>query len=600
MDSEVIPETPATPTGSSMGLSVGVKMKNSRRRRAKRERRFRELFRKTPVMMHSIDRQGRLLEVSDLWLETLGFEREEVIGTELIRYFSKESRRRAEKTVLPQFFRRGYVKDISYQMVRKSGEPIDVLISALSERDRHGRFIRSMAGIVDVTEHKKMDEQIQRLAHFDPLTGQPNRLLFHDRLKQALAQAHRERRQVGVAFIDLDRFKWVNDTHGHAMGDKLLQTVAQRLTDSVRDCDTVARVGGDEFVIILYGFNSASEPTIFARRFLEVLSEPAKLDGKEFYSTASIGIAIYPMDGDDDATLLRNADIAMYAAKMAGRNNFQFFSAEMNARAMEKLELETRLRRAIEHNDLALAYQPQLSLHDGHIAGLEALLRWRDPEAGLISPRKFIPVAEETGLIIPLGEWVLRTACAQAREWQKAGIFPVRIAVNVSGLQFKRLDFVDTVESVLKETGLDPNLLEIELTESILMENVKDAIMTLTDLKVRGIHLAIDDFGTGYSSLIYLKNFPFDRIKIAQEFVRAIARDHDNEAIVEAIIFMASSLNLNVIAEGVETKAQLDFLRARKCNDMQGYYFSPPVAADNWTHDFERFLVQKGGSLVRH
>jgi diguanylate cyclase (GGDEF)-like protein/PAS domain S-box-containing protein len=550
-------------------------------------------------MMHSIDRGGRLLEVSDLWLETLGYEREEVIGTELIRYLSKDSRRRAVETVLPQFFRQGYVKDVAYQMLTKHGDPLDVLISAVAERDRHGRFIRSMAGIVDVTEHKKMDEQIQMLAHYDPLTGQPNRLLFRDRLKQALAQAHRENRQVGVVFIDLDRFKWVNDTHGHAMGDKLLKIVAQRLTECVRDCDTVARVGGDEFVIILYGFNTAGEPTIFAKRFLQALSEPAKLNGMEFYSTASIGVAIYPLDGQDDDTLLRNADIAMYAAKEMGRNNFQFFSAEMNARAMEKLELETRLRRAIEHNDLTLAYQPQLNLDSGRIAGREALLRWRDPEAGMIPPGKFIPIAEETGLIIPLGEWVLKTACAQAWAWQKAGFPPMRIAVNVSSLQFKRLDFVDMVESVLRETGLDPGLLEIELTESIVMENVKDAIMTLTDLKVRGIHLAIDDFGTGYSSLIYLKHFPFDRIKIDREFIRAIARDRDNEAIVEAIIFMAASLNLNVIAEGVETMSQLDFLRARKCHDMQGYYFSPPVAADNWTRSFERYLTEKGGSMIR-
>lgn len=550
-------------------------------------------------MMHSIDRNGHLLEVSDLWLETLGYERHEVIGTELVSYLSTDSRRLAEETVLPLFFQQGYVKDVPYQMIKKNGEPIDVLISAIAERDRRGKFLRSMAGIVDVTLHKRKDEEIQRLAHYDPLTGQPNRLLFRDRLRQALAQAYREERNVGVVFVDLDRFKWVNDTHGHAMGDKLLQVVAQRLTDCIRHCDTVARIGGDEFVIILCGFDSDGEPTIFAKRFLEVISQPVKLDGKEFFGTASVGIAIYPIDGEDDETLLRNADIAMYAAKEKGGNHFQFYSADMNARAKEKLHLETRLRRALENGQLSLAYQPQLSLHRGQIAGLEALLRWQDPEEGMIPPAKFIPVAEETGLIIPLGEWVLKTACTQAQAWQEAGYAPIRMAVNVSGLQFKRLDFVDMVESTLRETGFDPNLLEIELTESIIMENVNDVIMTLADLKVLGIHLAIDDFGTGYSSLVYLKNFPFDRIKIAQEFVRTISKNHDHEAIVEAIIYMASSLDLNVIAEGVETKAQLDFLRARKCQSMQGYYFSPPVSAESWTPGYERFLARKGGRMVR-
>lgn len=550
-------------------------------------------------MMHSIDRQGRLLEVSNQWLETLGYERREVIGTPLVRFFTHDSRQRAEESVFPLFFRQGYVRDVPYQMITKCGEPIDVLISAVSERDRHGRVARSMAGIVDITAHKKMDEEIQRLAHYDPLTGQPNRLLFHDRLKQALAQAHREHRKVGVVFVDLDRFKWVNDTLGHAMGDKLLQIVAHRLTECVRDCDTVARVGGDEFVIILYGFDTASEPTIFAKRFLQVLAQPAKLDGKEFYCTVSIGVAIYPLDGEDDETLLRNADIAMYAAKEMGRNNFQFYSAEMNIRAKEKLDLETRLRRAIEDKELSLAYQPQLNLNTGRIAGVEALLRWHDPELGMISPGEFIPVAEETGLIVPLGEWVLKTACHQAKEWQKRGFSPARLAVNVSGLQFKRIDFVEMVEATLRETGLDPGFLEIELTESIIMEDVKDAIMTLADLKVRGIHLAIDDFGTGYSSLIYLKHFPFDRIKIAQEFVQAIAKDRDQEAIVEAIIFMASSLELNVIAEGVETRAQIDFLRKRKCQDMQGFYFSHPISGVAWTPRLEESLARKGNSLIR-
>jgi len=570
------------------------------KRRAQEQQSYRTLFRRTPLMMHSIDHQGRLIEVSDAWLETLGYERDEVINTRLIHYLSEDSRRLAEGSILPQFFRQGFVRDIPYQMVRKNGDILDVLISATAEYDAQGRFLRSMAGVVDVTAHKRMDDAIRKFAHYDPLTGLPNRLLLQDRLKHALSQAHRERSQVGVVFVDIDRFKWVNDTLGHNMGDRLLQIVGGRLTECVRDCDTVARVGGDEFVIILYGFKSSNEPSIFASRFLETLARPAKLDGREFYTTVSIGVALYPTDGADGETLLRNADIAMYAAKERGRNNFQFFSEEMDARAREKLALESRLRHAIENHDLFLAYQPQLSLHDGRIAGMEALLRWRDSERGLISPTEFIPVAEETGLIIPLGEWVLRTACAQIKTWQERGLSPCRIAVNVSGLQFKRVDFVDMVERVLSDSRLNPGCLEIELTESIIMENVQDAIMTLTDLKVRGIHLAIDDFGTGYSSLIYLKNFPFDRIKIAQEFISVMPMDQDSEAIVEAIISMADSLHLNVIAEGVETKGQLDFLRVRKCHDLQGFYFSPPVPAESWTWRLSRQLDRKGHNLLRH
>ncbi|PLX83796.1 MAG: bifunctional diguanylate cyclase/phosphodiesterase [Desulfuromonas sp.] len=541
--------------------------------------RYRELYRKTPIMMHSLDRHGRLLAISDFWTEVMGYSRDEVIGTKLTDYLSDQSRRDAEETNLPQFFRLGYIRDIPYQMVKKNGEVIDVLISASSEKDADGNVVRSMAGVIDVTEQKKADREIYRLAHFDQLTGKPNRFLLRDRLKQNLAQGAREGQRVAVLFIDLDRFKWVNDTLGHHAGDKLLKVVADRLSGCVRKVDTVARLGGDEFVVLLYGILSNEDSATFARRFLAELSRPTLLEGKEFLNSGSIGIAIYPMDGKTVDTLLRKADMAMYAAKEQGGGTYQFFSSDMAERARENLSIQNNLRRALHNQDLTLHYQPQIDLSTNRITGFEALIRWDTPSLGDIPPSRFIPVAEETGLIFPLGEWVLRTACAQAVRWHQSGLPPLRIAVNISARQFARPDFIEMIETVLQQTGLDPRLLEIELTETTVMEHIQDAIATLTDLKVRHINLAIDDFGTGFSSLVYLKNFPFDRIKIAQEFVRDITENHGHRAIVEAIIGLSRTLNLHVIAEGVEQQAQLDFLRAQQCHEVQGFFCGRPQPA---------------------
>ena len=541
---------------------------------------YRELYRKTPIMMHSLDCAGCLLTVSDFWVEIMGYTRDEVIGTKLTNYLSEDSRKDAEETFLPQFFQVGFIKDVPYKMVKKNGEVIDVLLSASSEKDQDGNVLRSMAGIIDVTERKKADREIYRLAHYDQLTGKPNRFLLHDRLLQAIAQGNREGHKVAVLFLDLDRFKWVNDTLGHHAGDTLLQIVADRLSNFVREVDTVARLGGDEFVVILNGILSNEDPASFARRFLEELARPTQLEGKEFINSASIGIAIYPMDGHDVNTLLRKADTAMYAAKEQGCNTYQFFSAEMAAQAKEKLTIQNNLRRALYGKDLTLNYQPQVDLKSNQITGYEALLRWNCSSLGAIGPERFIPVAEETGLIFQLGEWVLQTACAQSVAWQKAGMPPLRMAVNISARQFARPDFTDMVERILRDTGLDPQYLEIELTETTVMGHIQQAIATLTDLKVRNINLAIDDFGTGFSSLVYLKDFPFDRIKIAQEFVRDIFVDPGNKAIIEAIIAMSRALNLHVIAEGVERLDQLNFLRQQNCHEVQGYYFGRPAPAE--------------------
>lgn len=556
-------------------------MNGIRKDQPRKSQDFQNLYLRTPMMMHSIDTDGCLIAVSDFWLEVLGYTRGEVVGRKLSDFFTDKSREFAEETIMPCFLEVGSVKEIPFQMVKKNGEIIDVLISANSERDANGKILHSMGAVVDITERKKAEDEVERLAHYDSLTGQPNRFLLQERLQHALIQAQRDENKVGVLFIDLDRFKWVNDTLGHACGDQLLQRVAKKMQDCVRQSDTVARLGGDEFVIILNGFSSDDELPHFAQRFLEVLAQPVTLEGVEVFNSASIGIAIYPVDGKDVETLLRNADTAMYSAKQHGRNTYQFYSSEMNERALARLGMETRMRRALKEEEFFLEYQPQLDLRSMKICGIEALIRWQDPEMGLIQPNDFIKVAEDCGLICPLGEWVLSTACTQAKSWQDNGFPSVRMAVNVSSMQFRRHDFIDMVEDTLQRSGLDPECLEIELTESVVMEDIQRGLERLTDFKVRKIKLAIDDFGTGYSSLLYLKHFPFDRIKIAQEFVRDIPDDPEDMAIVEAILSIASNLNLEVIAEGVETRKQLDYLYGCRCNEIQGYYFSPPLPADN-------------------
>jgi len=430
---------------------------------------------------------------------------------------------------------------------------------------------------VDLTARKQAEQEIQKLAYFDTLTGLPNRGLLEDRLIQIMAQSLREGWQVGVLFLDLDRFKWINDTLGHTAGDILLQEIAERLQNRLRASDTVARLGGDEFVIVLSAVKHEQDIAHTTQHIMDSLSLPVELEGQKIFISASIGIAIYPTDGHDVNSLLRNADTAMYVAKETGRNNYKFFSQEMNLRAVERMTLETNLRRALEKEEFYLNFQPQVDCKTGEIVGVEALLRWNCPDAGLISPAKFIPIAEETGLIIPIGEWVLRTACREARSWQD-DIASVRIAVNISGCQFKQANLVDMVAGILQETGLDPDKLELELTESMLMENSDNAVTMLQELKALGVHLAIDDFGTGYSSLTYLKHFPLDRLKIDQLFIRDICTNPDDASIAEAIIAMAHSLGLEVMAEGVETGEQMGFLQSRNCYEMQGYYISRPVS----------------------
>lgn len=450
----------------------------------------------------------------------------------------------------------------------------------------------------DFTERKTAEERIHLLAYYDSLTGLPNRLFFKERLEHALNHARRHKKQLAVLFVDLDRFKRINDTLGHSVGDKLLKGFAEKLEWCIRDTDsvtrtppaefsgTISRLGGDEFIVLLTEIRNEIDVAKIAKRVLNELSQPFALDSYEVFVTASIGIAVYPADGTDCDTLLKNADTAMYHAKDQGRNNFQFYTESMNASAFERLILESSLRRALEKEEFRLYFQPQLDMARNVITGVEALIRWNHPELGVVSPGEFIPIAEEAGLIIPIGEWVLRTACRQIKSWAGAGMPPMTVAVNISSRQFRQQSLLSTVAEAVKELGPEAGLLKLELTESTIMQGVEETVDILREFKSMGLGVLIDDFGTGYSSLSYLKRFPLDALKIDRSFVKDVTHDPDDANITKAIIALSHSLNLRVIAEGVETKEQFEFLKENGCDEMQGYLFSKPLPAD----ELEKFV----------
>jgi diguanylate cyclase (GGDEF)-like protein len=443
--------------------------------------------------------------------------------------------------------------------------------------------------ISNISDYKQAAERVKYLAHHDPLTDLPNRYLFNDRLKQAIAHADREKQFLAVLFLDIDNFKHINDTIGHRAGDQLLQGIATRLMLGIRKTDSisrpstedpehmVARLGGDEFTMLLTDTNNIQDPATVARRILSMLSDPFVIGGQEVFITASVGIAVYPLDGEDIDTLLINADVAMYQAKNNGKNNFQYYSASMNTLSAERFAVESKLRKALDQNEFMLFYQPQIDIYTGKIIGVEALIRWLQPDLVLIKPGEFIPLAEETGLIIPIGEWVLRTACAENKAWQKVGLQPIRMTVNVSSIQFRQNNFVETVSGILRDTGLDPHYLQLELTEGTIMQDSPNTIKKLHSLRAMGIQVAIDDFGTGYSSLNYLKRFPLSTLKIDYSFVKDIGTSPTDQAIINAIVSLAHNFNLKVIAEGVEKKKQLTFLRECGCEGAQGHLICPPV-----------------------
>ncbi len=463
--------------------------------------------------------------------------------------------------------------------LRGNGEEFPVLLTSVVVKN-NDTCLGIVTACEDISEKKEADKKIERLAYYDPLTELPNRSTFMDRLHQALALANREQRQVGLLFLDLDNFKDVNDTQGHDFGDKLLKAVARRLAASMRESDTLARLGGDEFVVVLTSVDSQESAAAKARRVLANFSESFAIEGQQIFATASIGIALYPSDGLDVESLFKCADTAMYHAKTDGRDRYRFFSADMNQKIMLRVAMENGLRQGLENNEFILHYQPQLDVKSGAVVGVEALVRWQSPEFGLVQPNDFIPLAESTGLIYGLGEWVMRTACIQAKNWAQDGYRDIKVAINISGLQFKQPDFLDKTARIIKETGVDPKMLELELTESVVMERADKTVTTLNALKRMGLMLSIDDFGTGYSSLSYLKHFPIDRIKIDRSFVSDLMNCSDDAAIVEAIILMAQSLKLKVVAEGVENIGQMNFLTSRRCDEVQGYYLSLPMTAE--------------------
>ncbi len=446
--------------------------------------------------------------------------------------------------------------------------------------DSKGQYRGRIWYFRDITDHKIAEERAQYLAYYDALTGLPNRTLLQDRLSKALASARRQKAKVALLFLDLDRFKNINDSLGHSLGDLLLQEVAERLKKWAREQDTVTRLGGDEFLIALTRIKDVADASVAAERIVNAMTADFVVQGHSLSISCSLGISIFPEHGTDGETLIKNADAAMYSAKENGRNNFQFYTEDMNAQVVERLTLEKSLRLALERKELFLVYQPQMDIGTGRITGLEALLRWQHPELGLVPPDKFIRIAENSGLIVPIGEWVLRTACAQARKWQDEGLPAVSVAVNVSAVQFRQEDFCELIRRVLHETGLAPQCLELELTESLLLANADVTFSVLQELKAMGLTLAIDDFGTGYSSFSYLRQFRVSKIKIDRSFIRDVAANPHDAAITTAIISMANSLNLKVIAEGVENEVQMSFLRAHHCDEIQGYYFSQPLAVD--------------------
>jgi diguanylate cyclase (GGDEF)-like protein/PAS domain S-box-containing protein len=476
----------------------------------------------------------------------------------------------------------------TFNAKRKNGETFPMQLSITSFQ--HGDKKLMAAVVQDISERKAYEDNLTVMAYYDPLTGLPNRRLFHDRLTQAVAQAERHSKLIAIFFLDLDRFKSINDTLGHETGDQLLQAVADRLTSVVRKCDTVARLGGDEFTVLLDEIANVQEAEVVAQKIIESFAMAFMVGGQELFISTSIGITVYPFDANNIDTLVKNADTAMYHAKQEGRNNYQLYASEMNATAAEKLNMENALRKAVVQNDLRLYYQPQIQLHfqpqveqhNGEIIGAEALVRWEHPELGLIYPDRFIPLAEESGLIIPLGEWVLRTACEQNKAWQAAGLPPMSIAVNLSPRQLQHPKLVAQIEHLLKVTGLDPAWLELEITESMILHNTDKIIGTLHDIKRMGIRISIDDFGTGHSSLSNLQRLPVDSVKIDRSFVRNITSDPNDAAIAVAVIEMAHNMGLRVIAEGVETWEQMAFLQAHKCNVMQGFYFSKAVPVNEF------------------
>lgn len=578
----VLTERISSLSGELRNLQGRLRNETQQRRRSQAE-----IAKLSSALMHAADavmvtnRDGEIEYVNPAFESITGFTREQVVGCkpDILRseQHSSEFFETMWRTILRGEVFRGTVinrrHDGTLYHEEKTITPL---------KDARGNITHFISTGKDISDRIKVQEKLEYLAHHDAVTGLPNRVLLADRVEQALIRARREGKGVAVLFLDLDGFKAINDTVGHHVGDRFLSEVAARLQASVRERDTVARLGGDEFAVVLEGLHAMSAVSKIARKILRDLADPFQVDGKDLYVTGSIGIARYPSDGEDVATLLRKADSAMYRAKHAGKNNHKFFSQVQGEEDLQRLEMEQQLRRAVERKEFVVHYQPQVSIDTSTVVGVEALLRWQHPQRGLIEPSDFIGVLEETGLIVEVGEWVLRQACREAKRWEQQGVAPLRVAVNLSSRQFLKRDLVGSVARILDETGLPPRQLNIEITEGTLASKFESTIETLNKLNALGVTISVDDFGVGYSSLNYLKRFPIHKLKIDQSFVRDVTHDSDDAAIASAIIALAHNLRLEVIAEGVETLEQLFFLSRQGCHEVQGHLVSAPLSSDGF------------------
>jgi diguanylate cyclase (GGDEF)-like protein/PAS domain S-box-containing protein len=567
----------------------------------------------TPDHVYFKDKEGRFLWVSASLAKALSRSVEDIIGKTDFDFFDETLSRVYREAELQIMSTGKPMIDRVVQHSWPNGRRTWALNVAFPIQDGAGRIAGIWGTNKDITAAKLMEQElaaetqranemtaqatahakhIEFLAYHDGLTGLPNRSLFSRLLNQSINEARRFNRELAVAYLDLDRFKHINDTLGHEAGDQLLKEVAARLKTCMRDSDTISRLGGDEFVVLLPELGDGQCAATAAQKILSAMAVPFTLIGHEFRVTTSIGISVYPQDGLDEQTLTKNADIAMYQAKEQGKNRFQFYSDTLNAQSLERLTLESSLRHALEHNDFRLHYQAKRDLGNGRITGVEALLRWEHPDLGTVAPMQFIPVAEEMGLIVPIGRWVMRTACAQNVAWQKQGLPPVSIAVNLTQRQFSDDHLLRDVKAVLKATGMAPQLLELEINERMLIHDVENTLRILTGLKSLGVRIAIDEFGTGYSSLATLQRFPLDTIKIDRSFIRDVTSTTQDADLANAIIAMGKSLSLTVVAQGVETREQVDFLNAHACDELQGFYFKKPLPADQFT---ELLMAQKTG-----
>ena len=566
--------------GLAMQIGHYYAQAETMRRLRESEERYASTVELAALGISHIGVDGRFVHVNRQLCEMLGYTREELLELSFREVSHPEDRHVTDKDRARLYSGEIDSLQAEKRYLRKDGTAVWVRINAALKRYPDGSPMYDISIVEDISERKRAEQRVQYLASHDEMTNLPNRGMFTELLERAIASAQRAKRKLAVLFIDLDRFKLINDSLGHEAGDMLLREIAARFKACLRRSDVVARLGGDEFIVLVEEIRRPTEAGQIARKLLSAAIKPIEIMGQECRVTASIGIAIYPGDGDDARALMKKSDLAMYCAKEEGKNNFQFYTESAGSLSIERLALETQLRRALERNEFTLQYQPKVNIASGEITGAEALLRWWNPDLGVVSPARFIPVAEDTGLIVPIGKWVLRTACAQNVAWQKQGLPAIRMGVNLSPRQFKDPRLLRDISDVLAQTGMAPELLELEITESVVMHDVDRAVKKLMAIKEMGVRLAIDDFGTGYSSLAQLKRFPIDTLKVDRSFIREIPKHLEDEAITEAIIAMGRTLGVTVVAEGVENAEQQRFLRRRGCHEMQGFYFGRPAHPD--------------------